>query len=94
MRHRHGAVVVKGGRVLSIGINKHRNDPENIQKSIVKASCSVHAEVDALSRISNAKGATIYVARVAKNGETALSRPCNNCWTAIQNSGIRKVVFT
>lgn len=79
--------------MLAIGINKFRNDPENIPKNIVKASCSVHAEVDALSRVSNARGATIYIARITKHG-TALSRPCNNCWVVIQESGIRKVVFT
>jgi deoxycytidylate deaminase len=79
---------------MSIGINKWRNDPENIQQSIVKSSCSVHAEVDALSRVNDPRGATLYVARISRAGKNLLSAPCPNCWESITNAGIRKVVFT
>jgi len=91
---RHGAVIVKGGSVISTGINKFRNNPENIPTNLVKTSCSVHAEVDAIRKVKDIKGATIYVARVNKAGQGVLSRPCDNCFEEIQKAGIRKVVHT
>lgn len=94
MKQKHGAVIVKGGRVMSVGINKWRNDPENIESEKARSSCSTHAEVDALSRVNNPSGATLYIARVNRSGKSLLSAPCENCWVAIRNSGIRKVVFT
>lgn len=91
---KHGAVIVKGGRVISIGINKNRNHPTIVSSEHIKTHCSVHAEVDALRKVKNAKGATIYVARVNKRGQDRLSRPCDRCHKAIKDAGIRKVVYT
>lgn len=93
-KQRHGAVIVKGGRIISTGTNKFRNDPLNVQSEYIKTSCSVHAEIDAIKKVSDLRGATIYVARVNKQGRPALSRPCDNCFEEIQRVGIRKVVHT
>lgn len=93
-RMKHGAVIVKGGRVLSVGINKFRNHPTIIPSEHIKTSCSVHAEVDALRKIKKASGATIYISRVNKRGQERLSRPCPNCYDAIRDAGITKIVFT
>lgn len=94
MKQRHGAVVVKSGRVMSVGINKWRNHPEIIEKDKIKQECSVHAEVDALSRVSDSRGATIYIARVNRLGNIGLSRPCDNCHLAIIDAGISKIIYT
>lgn len=91
---KHGAVIVKGGRVISVGINKNRNHPTVVSSEHIKTHCSVHAEVDAIRKVKNVKGATIYVARVNKNGQDRLSRPCDRCHKAIQEAGIRKVIYT
>ena len=93
-RMKHGAVIVKGGRVLSVGINKFRNHPLIIPSHQVKTSCSVHAEIDALRKIKNANGATIYVARINKEGVSRLSRPCKYCYDAIRSAGITKIIYT
>jgi len=91
---KHGAVIVKGGRVIGVGINKNRNHPTIVSSEHIKDHCSVHAEIDALRKVKNVKGATIYVARINKRGEDRMSRPCNNCHNQIEKSGIRKVVYT
>lgn len=91
---KHGAVIVKGGRVISIGINKNRNHPTVVSAEHIKTHCSIHAEIDALRKVSNAKGATIYVARVNKKGQDRMSRPCDRCHDAISDAGIRKVIYT
>lgn len=91
---RHGAVVVKSNRVLSIGINKFRNHPKIIPQDQIKTSCSIHAEMDALRKIKSAYGATIYVARVNKRGQSRLSRPCMHCYNAIIEAGISRIIYT
>lgn len=91
---KHGAVIVRGGSVISVGINKNRNHPTVVSSEHIKTHCSVHAEVDAIRKVKNAKGATIYVARVNKSGGDLLSRPCDRCHKAIKDAGIRKVVYT
>lgn len=94
---RHGAVVVRGGSVLSIGVNKWRNDmslTNDMFNDGRSADVSVHAEIDALSRVANPAGATIYIARINKAGEPRLSGPCNDCSEALDNAGITKIVYT
>lgn len=91
---KHGAVVVRGGSVISVGINKNRNHPTVVSSEHIKTHCSVHAEVDALRKVRNAKGATIYVARINKRGQDRLSRPCDRCHEVIKKAGIRKVIYT
>lgn len=92
-RQRHGAVIAKGGRVLSVGVNTRRNHPDVC--SDPKTEASFHAEVMALRALSSpelAQGATLYVARINRNQLPADSTPCVNCLNVIINSGIKKVV--
>lgn len=95
LHYKHGAVIVKGGSVISTGINKFKNHPSvimDVQK--IHEVCHTHAEIDALRKAGNVKGATIYVARINKQGKTRMSRPCNNCYSAIIQAGINKIVYT
>jgi len=90
---KHGAVIVRGGRVLSVGISKWRN--RNLQPILgYNPNVTVHAEIDALSRVSDAKGATIYVARVNNQGERRMSRPCATCEKALNDAGVKRVIYT
>lgn len=93
-RMKHGAVIVRGGRVISIGINKFRNNPAIMPTEIAKSICSVHAEIDAMKKASNLKGSAIYIARVNKAGTPMLSKPCHACYDAITDAGINKIVYT
>jgi deoxycytidylate deaminase len=91
---KHGSVIVKGGRVIGTGINKERNHPTIVSSEHIKTDCSVHAEIDALKKVKDATGATVYVARVNRRGQARDSRPCNRCYSALRNNGIRKIVYT
>lgn len=93
MKQRHGAVVVKGGRVLSHGWNLLKNDPNNVSDEHLIRFCSVHAERMALARCKNAVGATVYVAR-NKSGKARHSKPCDACHEALEAAGIARVVYT
>lgn len=96
-QQRHGAIVVRGGSVLAIGVNKWRNDITMagiLHDQGRSADISIHAEIDALSRVSNPRGATIYIARVNRRGKARLSKPCDNCAKALKDAGISKIVYT
>jgi deoxycytidylate deaminase len=94
-RNTHGAVVVKGGRVMGTGWNKNRNHPAIVSPEHIKTDCSYHAEQVAIREAGedNIKGAIIYVARV-KNGSDRDSKPCLRCSDLIDRVGIKRVVFT
>ncbi len=90
---RLGAVVVKGGSYLGAGWNKAKNNPTLVSKEHIR-HCAVHAEADALSGVSNAVGATIYVARITRGGDIGIARPCEQCQELIQAAGVNKVYYT
>lgn len=94
-KQKHGAVVTKGGRVISIGVNKQRNDPTYCTDGSTEKSTiySVHAEIDALSRVKEPEGSIIYIARVTNRGK-AFSRPCNNCTKVLIKAKVKAVVYT
>jgi deoxycytidylate deaminase len=94
--HMHGAVCVRGGRVLSLGANRWRNRNKHmmVRNEDYNPHITTHAEIDALSRVDDARGSTIYVARVGKSGEEKFSRPCDNCAKALAAAGVKAVVYT
>jgi deoxycytidylate deaminase len=90
----HGAVVVSGGRVLALGVNRWRNRDMLATGGEYNPNITTHAEVDALSRVDDPRGATVYVARIGKHGEEKFSRPCDNCAKALIEAGVKAVVYT
>jgi deoxycytidylate deaminase len=97
--HRHAAVVAKGGRVLSTGRNRKKTHPgsRTVGRDGEEYCCSVHAEMDAIARVSDKaklRGATIYIARKGRNNEPGMSCPCKMCQSLISESGIKRAVFT
>lgn len=92
-RKRHGAVVVRGGSVLSVGVNRYRTDKD--YNFIPPGDISYHAEEAALRALGgSAKGGTIYVARLSAGSKPAMSKPCDNCMKLIKDAGIKKIVYT
>lgn len=89
-----GSVITKGGSVLAIGMNKPKNDPAYIDFW----HCSVHAEIDALKKITkgdkDAKGCIMYVARICKGGDVGLAKPCTRCKATLQQANIKRVFYT
>lgn len=90
-RIKHGAVVVKSGRVISVGVNTFRNHPNTV--SDPEHESSYHAEINAIRGL-DVEGATIYVARVNRMGHSRMSKPCNACRGALAYAGIKRVVWT
>jgi pyrimidine deaminase RibD-like protein len=92
---KHGAVLVKGGRVMGTGFNKDRNNPHIVSPEHIKSDCSYHAEELALREAGdNCKGAILYVARVNRQGNDRISKPCPKCQNLIEENRIKRVVYT
>lgn len=94
---KHGAVIVKSGSLLSVGHNKWKNrevvfDSRSYDER--NEEISVHAEIDALSRVKNPVGATIYIANINKSGEPKMSAPCDRCFEALMDAGIKDIIYT
>lgn len=95
----HGAMVVKSGRILGLATNKMNNDPSKFCDDLFNKHrnlISTHAEVAAMKGISPevAKGSTVFVGRVLKDGTPGLSKPCPNCEAFLVSMGVRKVIYT
>lgn len=94
-KQKHGAVVVKSGRVIGIGYNKRRNNPDSVSPEHIKTHCSTHAEIDAIRDAGwKVKGAVLYVARVNSSGKDRNSKPCERCEVVIEETQIKKVIYT
>mgnify|MGYP003631208490 CR=1 FL=1 len=90
---RHGAVVVKGGSIISFGFNKanhcqfgkrfrHRN----------KGDATQHAEISAI--LGMPQGADLYVIRINNFCQWRMSKPCNMCEETLKFVGVRRVFYT
>ena len=92
-KFRLGAVLVEKNSVISVGHNSYKTHP-------IMASRTewpfLHAEQHAIIRagVDNCEGLDLYVARVLKNNELALSKPCSVCAKLIRNVGIKNVYYS
>jgi tRNA(Arg) A34 adenosine deaminase TadA len=97
-RARHGAVLIKGGSLISRGYNKnsHCSFGGRFRNLFVKGEPTLHAELACVLGISRGKtsGATIYVVRLDKDDHLRMSKPCPMCMAALRFVGVNKVVFT
>jgi len=93
MKHRVGAVIMKGNRVLSTGFN-------SIRYSSISKQATSHAEAAAIvrllkeGRMVDLAGSVLYVTRFTKSGVISCARPCDNCLRLIRSVGIAKVFYT
>jgi deoxycytidylate deaminase len=84
---------------LLVGRNRDKTHPGavGIDEDGEVFTRTIHAEMDAISRVKNKqhlKGATIYVARKGRNQKAGMSCPCKMCQGLISKYGLKKAVFT
>ncbi|MFG2440975.1 hypothetical protein [Streptomyces sp. NPDC048508] len=88
-RHKVGAAIVTGNRLLSASPNIPRNAP-----TVDYLNATFHAEEAVLRRIQRARGTVIYVARLNAHNIPALAKPCERCQTALQSAGVVRAYYT
>lgn len=94
MNHRHGAIVIHRGEIVAEGYNYEVAD--------YKTTFSVHAEIDALSKVkhlgksflSECDLMVVRIGSATMEDTTKLSMPCPICKPKIEGLGIRKVYYT
>jgi hypothetical protein len=86
-KFRHGAVVVRHGKVLAASPNIQKNDPRFVDFR----HSQVHAEIAALKKAGWPRGVHLYVVRINRNGEFRLSMPCANCQEVIDEHRVKVV---
>lgn len=84
-KHKLGAVVVKGGAIISKGYNV----PEPVYASDDLFSSSKHAEERAIRKHENYEGSCLYIAR----SNNRVSKPCPTCMEVIREAGIANIVY-
>jgi len=96
-KFRHGAVLVKGSSVRSASCNKHRHCSFGARfRKEGHGEATLHAELGAILGMARTttQGSTIYVARINKEGEARISKPCPMCEAAMRHVGVRRVYYT
>jgi deoxycytidylate deaminase len=96
IQYRHGACLLKGNKIYSVGINRYIKEII-LNNKLIKFT--VHAEMDALYKYDgkNIKGMDILIIRIGKLGDSSKlrnSRPCNSCIEKMAQRGIRKVYYS
>jgi len=92
-QHRLGAVIVKGGRILSTGFNQRRPSSFLRQETL-------HAEEAAIlkllkeNRMADLAGSTLYVTRFTRGGSVGMAKPCSRCFDLCCSVGVRQIHYT
>lgn len=92
-RQKHGAVVLKGGSVVSTACNIDKNNPNILEEEKIRMHSSICAERRALKAVADPRGATIIVVR-AKSSGMVNSKPCERCTLACTNAGIKAIIYS
>lgn len=95
-KQRVGAVVVRGGSILSKATNRDYNHPEVLEDEKILYHAAICAERRALAMISPeaARGATVFVVRAARRDDGfACSKPCARCEKTMKELGVKRCVY-
>jgi len=87
------ALLVKGGRIIKIGLN--RNIPAVAKTDFYPDYCQVHAETDCIFGVEKEtlEGATLYIAGRSKNGLPVLSKPCRHCQKFLHQFPLKAIFY-
>lgn len=94
------AIIEKKNTIVAYGFNSGKSHPLQARFGDNPHKIFLHAEMDAIKNAlkygykDDLEGSTVYVARVLKNGEPALAKPCKGCMTALKFFGVKEVYWS
>jgi deoxycytidylate deaminase len=94
--HKLGAAIFKRNDLISIGFNSYKTNPRfnNINNPFKDGTYVLHAEMSAIIHARQSiEGMDCFIFRAYKNGNMAMSRPCQYCMIALIESGIRYIYY-
>lgn len=91
-----GAVITRGSKIISFGINKYKSHPLQRNHHTGEIGTSIHAELDAILKVPRDKriGASIYVVRLLRDNSTGNAKPCKCCRKLLITENIYVVVYS
>ena len=92
-RFRLGAVLVHKNNIVAVGTNSYKTHPLMAPRT---AWPFLHAEQHCIIRagVENCEGLDLYIARVKKDNNLALSKPCSVCAELIMDVGIKRTFYS
>ena len=92
-KFRLGAILVYKNTVVSVGMNSYKTHPLMATRT---SWPFLHAEQHAIIRagLDNCEDLDLYIARVRKNNDLAMSKPCGVCMKLIQDVSIKNVYYS
>ena len=102
LEYRLCSVLVRGGKVLSVGYNHPSNHTLVRTFKKERAFCnSLHAEADAVrkafQKISDISGSKMYTIRLSGKTDSmgpALARPCSMCQSILKSYGVKRAIYS
>lgn len=101
LRASHVAFLVKKNRIVKIGWNKAKTNPNSkkypyIGQTGEKIEVNTHAELDVIlkSGQNNLSDHEIIVLRVDGEGKLNNSKPCNGCHHLLKQVSIKKIYYS
>lgn len=94
--YRHGAVLVRGGHIISSAFNENRFCSFGARFRTEDGIATHHAELRCILGLdrSMTTGATVYVVRISNSGEFKMSKPCQMCRDSMRFVGVKRVIYT
>lgn len=95
-RFRHGAVLVKGGSVISTATNKNQYCSFANRFRTLPGIPTIHAELGCILGIAReiTNNAILYVVRIGFDNTFRLSKPCEMCEQCLSFVGVRRVYYS
>lgn len=94
-QYKLGAAIFAKKRLISVGTNNAKTHPLS---KFYGRPVTVHAEMQAIIRAKNfvesLDGMILVVARIKRNGEFGMARPCSGCQSIIKRNNIKEVWYT
>ena len=90
-QHRMACLILNKNRVISVGFNKVQTHP-----AVKSQFHMLHAETHAIIGCSyeELKGCTAIIYRETKAGNPGMARCCPTCMLALQQVGIKKIIYS
>lgn len=92
--YRYAGLLVKGGRVISYGFNRVKNN--TLTSNSYYRCKTVHCEVDVLRNVDDVRGCILYIGGVTKAGNLINTKPCFMCYEYLKkyfDRGLRLVCY-
>ena len=90
----HGAVIVKGNRIIGRGHNRFSGKIVQFEQRYQVTLFSLHAELAGiLDCDESVDGASIFVSGIKSNGKRVLCRPCKKCMHIIRKMPFKAIYY-